>query len=160
MLELFNPWRLRRLHVEAQAELLEANMFLEDLRRQLREASNLVNTASSELFKERAKLAKLEHENLTYAREIAEAKQLSEAFPGIHHIPARLSRVENLAEEQLREFTFEIPAISICTPLSYTADAETLASLHLYLAEKTLQIWAEISVKKLATALKEYFENE
>lgn len=84
MLELFNPWRLRRLHIEAQAELLTANMFLEDLRRQLREASNLVNTASSELFKERAKLAKLEHENLTYAREIAEAKQLSEAFKNDH----------------------------------------------------------------------------
>jgi len=84
MLELLNPWRLRRLHIEAQAELLAANMFLEDLRRQLREASNLVNTASSELFKERAKLAKLEHENLTYAREIAEAKQLSEAFKNDH----------------------------------------------------------------------------
>lgn len=160
MLELFNPWRLRRLHIEAQAELLAANMFLEDLRRQLREASNLVNTASSELFKERAKLAKLEHENLTYAREIAEAKQLSEAFPGVRHIPARLSRVENLTEEQLREFIFEIPAISLCTPLSYSANGETPASLHLYLAEKTLQIWAEISAKKLATALKEYFENE
>lgn len=160
MLELFNPWHLRRLHTEAQAELLEANMYLEDLRRQLNEASNLVNTASSALFEERAKSARLEYENLTYAREIAEVKQLNGAFHGIRHIPARLSRVENLAEDQLREFTFEIPAVSISTPLSYAADGKTPASLHLYLAALTLRTWAEASAEKLAVALKEYFENE